>query len=35
MWVDFKVFGVAPLTFLFGAFQVPLLRKYETKPAAE
>ena len=33
LWVDFKVFGVVPLTFLFGALQVPLLRKYETKPA--
>ncbi len=28
VWVDFKVFGVMPLTFLFGALQVPLLKKY-------
>jgi intracellular septation protein len=28
-WVDFKVFGVLPLTFLFGALQMPLLKKYE------
>lgn len=35
VWVDFKVFGVVPLTFLFGAFQVPLLNKYAAEPAAE
>jgi intracellular septation protein len=28
-WVGFKVFGVIPLTFLFGALQYPLLKKYE------
>ena len=33
VWVDFKVFGVMPLTFLFGALQVPLLRKYAAEPA--
>jgi intracellular septation protein len=33
VWVDFKVFGVMPLTFLFGALQVPLLKKYVTDPA--
>jgi intracellular septation protein len=27
-WVSFKVFGVVPLTFLFGALQYPLLTKY-------
>jgi intracellular septation protein len=32
-WVDFKVFGVLPLTFLFGALQYPLLRKYAVEPA--
>jgi intracellular septation protein len=32
-WVDFKVFGVMPLTFLFGALQVPLLKKYAAEPA--
>jgi intracellular septation protein len=32
-WVDFKVFGVMPLTFLFGAVQVPLLKKYAAEPA--
>jgi intracellular septation protein len=33
VWVDFKVFGVMPLTFLFGALQVPLLKKYSAEPA--
>ncbi len=35
-WVSFKLFGVVPLTFLFGALQYPLLVKYarpETPPA--
>lgn len=27
-WVSFKLFGVIPLTLLFGALQVPLLNKY-------
>jgi intracellular septation protein len=27
-WVNFKVFGVVPLTFIFGALQYPLLNKY-------
>jgi len=34
-WVSFKVFGVVPLTFLFGALQYPLLRKYAVEPAAQ
>jgi intracellular septation protein len=29
-WVSFKLFGVVPLTFLFGAAQYPLLMKYAT-----
>ena len=33
-WVTFKVFGVLPLTLLFGALQVPLLKKYAVEPAA-
>jgi intracellular septation protein len=33
MWVDFKVFIVVPLTFIFGALQVPLLKKYAVEPA--
>jgi intracellular septation protein len=28
VWVDFKVFGVVPLTLIFGALQYPLLKKY-------
>ena len=27
-WVSFKLFGVVPLTFLFGAAQMPLIKKY-------
>jgi intracellular septation protein len=30
VWVNFKVFGVVPLTFVFAAFQYPLLQKYAT-----
>ncbi len=33
VWVDLKVFGFLPLTFLFGALQYPLLRKYAVEPA--
>jgi len=32
VWVDFKVFGVMPLTLLFGALQMPLLKKYAAEP---
>ena len=28
-WVRFKMFGVVPLTFLFGALQYPLIMKYQ------
>jgi intracellular septation protein len=34
VWVSFKVFGVVPLTFLFGALQYPLLTRYEARPEA-
>jgi intracellular septation protein len=30
-WVTFKAFGVLPLTFIFAAFQYPLLQRYEAK----
>jgi intracellular septation protein len=30
-WVAFKAFGVVPLTFAFGALQVPLLNKYSVE----
>jgi intracellular septation protein len=33
VWVDFKVFGVVPLTFLFAALQAPLLKKYAAEAA--
>jgi intracellular septation protein len=32
VWVDFKVFGVTPLTFVFAALQYPLTQKYATEP---
>jgi intracellular septation protein len=32
-WVTFKAFGVLPLTLLFGALQVPLLKRYAAEPA--
>ena len=35
VWVDFKVFVVVPLTFLFGALQVPLIKKYTAETPAE
>lgn len=31
VWVNFKVFGVVPLTFVFAAFQYPLMQRYEAK----
>jgi intracellular septation protein len=34
-WVDFKVFVVTPLTFLFAAVQMPLLKKYAAEPAVD
>jgi intracellular septation protein len=30
-WVSFKLFGVVPLTFIFGALQYPLLQKYQAE----
>ena len=29
MWVNFKVWGILPLTFIFTAFQLPLINKYK------
>jgi intracellular septation protein len=34
VWVDFKVFGVTPLTFVFAALQTPLLKRYTVEPVA-
>tara|TARA_X000000368_G_C23014280_1_gene704921 strand:+ start:1109 stop:1654 length:546 start_codon:yes stop_codon:yes gene_type:complete len=28
-WVNFKVWGVLPITFIFTAFQIPLINKYK------
>ena len=28
-WVNFKVWGLMPISFIFAAFQVPLLKKYK------
>ena len=28
-WVNFKVWGILPLTFLFTVFQIPLIQKYK------
>ncbi len=28
MWVNFKVWGIIPLTFIFTALQLPLIKKY-------
>ena len=28
VWVSFKLFGAVPLTFVFGALQMPLIKKY-------
>jgi intracellular septation protein len=32
-WVNFKLFGFVPLTFLFAALQFPLLTRYAIEPA--
>ena len=29
IWVNFKVWGILPLTFIFTVFQVPLIQKYK------
>ena len=34
-WVNFKVFGVVPLTFIFAAAQYPLLQKYAVQEPAD
>ena len=34
-WVNFKVFGVVPLTFVFAALQYPLLQKYAAPEPTE
>jgi intracellular septation protein len=34
-WVNFKLFGVVPLTFVFAALQFPLLQKYAAPESPE
>ena len=34
-WVNFKVFGFLPITFIFGALQLPLLQKYSVPEPGE
>ena len=31
-WVNFKVFGIVPLTILFALVQIPLIKRYEPGP---
>lgn len=33
MWVNFKIFGILALTFVFTAFQVPLITRYQIPEA--
>ena len=33
-WVNFKVFGVTPLTMLFAITQMPLIKRYHLEPAS-
>ena len=30
-WVNFKVWGILSLTFVFTAFQIPLINKYKNE----
>jgi len=30
-WVNFKVWGLMPISFIFAMFQVPLIKKYRVK----
>jgi intracellular septation protein len=33
-WVNFKVFGVTPLTMLFALTQMPLIKRYQVEPVS-
>ena len=35
VWVNFKVWGILPLTFIFTAFQIPLIRSEERRVGKE
>jgi len=28
-WINFKVWGILPITFIFTAFQIPIINKYK------
>jgi intracellular septation protein len=34
LWVDFKVFGVIPLTMLYAITQMPLIKRYHIEPVS-
>jgi len=34
MWVNFKVFGIMPITILFSLSQLPLLQRYKLETDA-
>ncbi|HYC03649.1 MAG TPA: septation protein A [Azospirillaceae bacterium] len=34
-WVNFKVFGIMPLTLVFSAAQIPLIMRHQQQPAGE
>jgi intracellular septation protein len=33
-WVNFKVFGVTPLTMIFALTQMPLIKRYQVEPVS-
>ena len=35
IWVNFKIFGILAITFVFTAFQVPLITRYQVPEAGE
>jgi len=35
VWVNFKVFGIMPLTILFSLSQLPMLQRYKIEPAPD
>ena len=35
VWVNFKIFGILLLTFVFTAFQVPLITRHQVAPATD
>ena len=35
VWVNFKVFGIMPLTILFSLSQLPMLQRYKTAPVTD